>query len=106
MMGHFTQLVRDEAYAVGCALAQFKNGRWFTTLFAWFVFEHLFSLNFLHKLRLFTRLYSDYTLTNIQDNPIYEKSTKPASKCKTGVNKEYRGLCSTKEIYKNELFYD
>lgn len=44
MTGHFTQLVRDEAYAVGCALVQFKKGRWFTTLLAWFVFGHLFSL--------------------------------------------------------------
>lgn len=50
--------------------------------------------------------FSDYTLTNIQDYPVYEKSKKTASKCKNGVDKEYGGLCHTKEIYKNELFYE
>lgn len=35
MIGHFTQVIRDAAYAVGCAIVQFKKDRWFTTLFAW-----------------------------------------------------------------------
>lgn len=82
MIGHFTQLVRDEAYAVGCAIAQFKKDKWFTTLYA-----------------------CDYTLSNILGEPIYEKSKKAASSCKSGNNPNFSGLCSVKEIYDNDLFY-
>lgn len=83
MIGHFTQLVRDEACALGCALVQFKRDKTYTTLFG-----------------------CDYTLTNIQDLPIYETSSKVASKCENGPNKEYSGLCNTNETYNNELFYN
>lgn len=81
-IGHFTQLVRDQAYAVGCAMVQFKRGIWYTTLYA-----------------------CDYSLSNIQDNPIYVKSKKTASGCKKGTNKEFPGLCHTSEIFDNEIFY-
>lgn len=83
MIGHFTQVVRDEAYAVGCAMVQFKKGKWYTTIYG-----------------------CDYTLTNINGYPIYESSTKAASGCKTGTHKEFKGLCSTKEIFNNDLYYN
>lgn len=82
-IGHYTQLIRDEAYAMGCAMTQFeKDGKWIT---------------------LYT---CDYTLSNIDDYPIYEASDKTACKCLTKTDKKYPGLCSTDEIYDNELFYD
>lgn len=83
MIGHFTQLVRDEAYAMGCAIVQFKKDKWFTTILA-----------------------CDYTLSNILDYPIYEKSSKTASSCINGINEQFRGLCNPTEIYNNELFYN
>lgn len=82
-IGHFTQLVRDEAYAVGCAMVTFKKGKWNTGLYA-----------------------CDYTLTNVLDLPIYEKSMKSASGCKSGPHEEFKSLCSTQEIYDNSLFYN
>lgn len=83
MIGHFTQLVRDQAYAVGCAMAQYKKGRQYTTLYT-----------------------CNYSLSNILDYPIYENTTNAASKCKSGTNIAYPGLCSTDEIYDYELFYN
>lgn len=81
-IGHFTQLVRDESYAMGCAMSQFEKDKKYITLFA-----------------------CDYTLSNIDDYPIYEASEEAASGCQE-TNHEYPGLCSIKEIYDNELFYD
>ncbi|XP_031622206.1 antigen 5 like allergen Cul n 1-like isoform X2 [Contarinia nasturtii] len=82
MIGHFTQLVRDEAYAVGCAIVQFKKHGWYTTIYA-----------------------CDYSLTNMLKNPIYQGTSNTASQCLTGTNPRFEGLCSIKEIYDNELFY-
>lgn len=81
-IGHFTQLVRDEAFAMGCAMAQFEENNQFITLYT-----------------------CDYTLSNIDDYPIYKPAEKVASGCKTSYNKKFPGLCSTKEIYDNDLFY-
>lgn len=64
-------------------MARYKKDNWYTTLYA-----------------------CDYTLGNIEGYPIYDKSTKAASGCKSGKNKKYDGLCSIKEIYNNDLFYD
>lgn len=83
MIGHFTQLVRDQAYAVGCAMAQYKKGRQYESLYA-----------------------CDYSLANINGCPIYETSTKAGSKCINGTNNEYPGLCCEDEIYDDELFYN
>lgn len=81
-IGHFTQLVRDEEFAMGCAMSQFEQDNKYTTIFA-----------------------CDYTLSNIDDYPIYKPSTETASCCKTSINKDFPGLCSVDEIYDNELFY-
>ncbi|XP_031640995.1 antigen 5 like allergen Cul n 1-like [Contarinia nasturtii] len=85
-IGHFTQLVRDQAYAVGCALVQFEKDGWFTSIFG-----------------------CDYSLTNILNKSIYapvnSDSTNSASKCKTGTNPEFKCLCSANEVYTNKLYY-
>lgn len=83
MIGHFTQVVRDEAYAMGCAIVQYKDKDQFVTLYG-----------------------CDYTLTNMYNLTIYKKSSKPASKCISGSNPKLNGLCSTKEIYNNPMFYN
>lgn len=81
-IGHFTQLVRDEAYAVGCAIIKFTKDNKFTVHIA-----------------------CDYSLSNILGFPIYRESARTASGCKKGINEQYPGLCSTDEIYDNDLFY-
>ncbi|XP_031639592.1 antigen 5 like allergen Cul n 1-like [Contarinia nasturtii] len=81
-IGHFTQLVQDQAYAVGCALVQFKKDA-YTTIYA-----------------------CDYSLGNLKNIPVYEASSKTASKCTKGTNPQLKGLCSTSEIYDNKLFYN
>lgn len=83
MIGHFTQLVRDEAYTVGCSIVQYHKEGWYTTLYA-----------------------CDYSLTNMLNSPIYTSSPNIAgSGCKTGTNPQFNGLCSIQEIYDNEMFY-
>lgn len=80
-IGHFTQLARDEAFVMGCAMCQFERDFKFTTIFA-----------------------CDYSLSNIDDYPIYAVSEIAGSGCKKR-NKIYPGLCHVSEIYDNELFY-
>ncbi|XP_031622207.1 antigen 5 like allergen Cul n 1-like [Contarinia nasturtii] len=82
MIGHFTQLVRDQAFAVGCAMIKFKSGE-YSTIYG-----------------------CDYSLTSIKSYPIYDTSSKPASNCTKGAHKQFKGLCSINEIYdNNDLFY-
>lgn len=79
MILHFTQLVRDEAYAVGCAILQFKEGQLFRTLVA-----------------------CDYSMANILNHSIYRISLGAGSGCKQGINTQFPGLCSTREIYESK----
>lgn len=84
-IGHFTQMVRDQAFLVGCAIVQFPDDGWYVTI-----------------------LGCDYSLNNILHLPIYDatpKKEQAASKCETGTNPEFECLCSTNEIYDNPLFY-
>lgn len=81
-IGHFTQLVRDEAYAMGCAMTQFERDGKYITIYT-----------------------CDYTLSNIDDYSIYEPCDEPASGCETAKNEKYPGLCGIEEIYNNDLFY-
>lgn len=117
MIGHFTQVVRDQAYAVGCAMVQFKKGRWHTTIygceylnyFIFFLRQNNFFILIFQLLTLQISFVSpqigDYSLTNINGYRIYEKSSRTASGCKTGRNKDFSGLCSPKEIFNNDLYY-
>lgn len=45
-----------------------------------------------------TWLACDYSYGNMIGTPVYEAGS-PASKCKTGNNSEYPGLCSKNEKY-------
>lgn len=82
-IGHFTQLIRDEAFAMGCAMSQYERDSKFTSLFT-----------------------CDYTLSNIDDFQIYESTNTTACACKTSTNKKYPGLCSIKESYTDGIFYE
>lgn len=79
---NFVQLVRDDAYAVGCAMARFKDHGEFVTLFT-----------------------CNYSVSVSEDQPIYKEHEKSASGCKKGTNKHYDGLCSIKEVYNNRIYY-
>lgn len=79
---NFAQLVRDEAYAVGCAMAHFKIDKEYITLFT-----------------------CNYSAGIAKRRPIYKTDKKGASGCKKGTNKDFKGLCSVKEIYNNPDYY-
>lgn len=72
-IGHFTQIVSDRTTRVGCAMVRFKEGQ-------------------------YTKDYivCNYALTNIVNQPVYV-SGKACSKCTTGCNAKYPGLCNTNE---------
>lgn len=72
--GHFTQMARDKAFAIGCAMISTRNG-----------YEHYIACN--------------YALANIINQPVYERGP-VASGCKT-KNKKYPGLCGKYEDYRS-----
>lgn len=82
--GHFTQIARDQSYKVGCSISQYVEQRGGTT---WYTVYYV----------------CNYAVTNISNYPIYEKGA-PASKCKTGPNAKYPGLCSVNEKYEGSPF--
>lgn len=71
----FTQIVQDEACALGCAMIKYNNYDKYTYYFV-----------------------CNYSLNNIIGECVYESSTEAASKCKTGKNPDYPGLCSVNEL--------
>lgn len=81
-IGHFTQVVRDIAYDVGCALAKYKIKGYF---FSYFV--------------------CNYAVTNMQDDPIYDAG-ETASACTSGTNPKYPGLCSENETYTSSRYFN
>lgn len=80
---NFAQLVRDEAYAMGCAMARLKIDNEFITLFT-----------------------CDYSVSIVLNKPIYKIGKKSASGCKKGKNTDYPGLCDIKEIYDHPDYYN
>ncbi|XP_023172006.1 venom allergen 5-like [Drosophila hydei] len=84
-IGHFTVMVSDRNTHVGCAASTYSaNGQGFKAF--------LMACN--------------YATTNIAKIKIYNSCSVPASKCTTGVNPQYKFLCSTKEaINANNLNY-
>lgn len=77
VIGHFTQLVRDRAIQVGCAVSRFtQENVWKSSLVT-----------------------CNYAITNLVDNPVYESGT-AASGCTTGPNPDYFALCSVNEPIK------
>lgn len=74
-VGHFTQFVTDDAFAVGCAATRFNEGK-----------------------RVSTVLACNYSRANLNGSPVYVAGP-TASDCKTGTNTKYPGLCSSNEKY-------
>lgn len=75
VIGHFTQVVKDRATHVGCAIARYTDASgWDTVLLA-----------------------CDYARTNMIGEATYLAGP-VASKCTTGVNPNFKALCSVKEV--------
>lgn len=78
--GHFTQIVRDQAYEVGCAITKFKQSGFFMSY-----------------------VVCNYAVTNMGNEPIYAAGA-TASGCTTGTNSQYPGLCSENEKFTGVYF--
>lgn len=76
-IGHFTVMVDDRSTHVGCAIATYTDGKWKTNLVA-----------------------CNYSYTNMNGAKVYQTG-KMASNCTTGVNPQYKALCSVKELIKS-----
>lgn len=74
-IGHFTQVVTDDAFAVGCAAVKYNEGSDISII-----------------------LTCNYSRTNLDGAKVYV-SGPTASDCKTGTNSKYPGLCSENEKY-------
>lgn len=68
MIGHFTQMAQDRATLIGCALINYRNGRYYTSLFA-----------------------CNYSLTNLSNQPVYVSG--PAASGCPAKNNAFPGLC-------------
>ncbi|XP_065073978.1 antigen 5 like allergen Cul n 1-like [Ochlerotatus camptorhynchus] len=79
-LGHFTAMVADRSDRIGCAMISFEDSPW---------------------LRKY--LVCNYSITNIFDQPVYKMGI-TASKCATGQNPEYPGLCSVNEEINSNPF--
>lgn len=77
-IGHFTLMVADRAGHVGCAIASYTSEPWKIYLVA-----------------------CNYGFTNMVDLNVYQTG-KAASECATGVNPNFKALCSTNEKIKTE----
>ncbi|XP_073831641.1 antigen 5 like allergen Cul n 1-like [Musca autumnalis] len=83
IIGHYTAMVADRNYRLGCAAATLtKSGTGYS--------EFLFACNF--------------AFTNVLNQPIYTDCDRAAVDCTTGVNPKYPNLCSTSEKYKVSFF--
>lgn len=80
-LGHFTQVVKDNAYRVGCSIAKYTDQ------------------NDARK----ALVACNYAVANIGDWPIYNDGP-TASDCQTGTNPKYPALCSEEEIYDGPFF--
>lgn len=79
MIGHYTQIVQQNAYQVGCGLIYWHTGEQ-TSMFV-----------------------CDYAITNMIDQPVY-KIGKTASECTSGTNSNYLGLCAPNEPIDKSIF--
>jgi hypothetical protein len=73
MIYHYLTLVVDHQTNIGCAMSKYIDEGFKTTL-----------------------IVCNYSTTNIHGEPVFDTG-RLASKCKTGENPEYRGLCSVDE---------
>lgn len=77
MVGHFTQVVKDDSFKVGCSISKYSEPSYGGK-------KSLMACN--------------YGVGNLQDHPIYQEG-KTASACTSGMNPKYPGLCSENEVY-------
>lgn len=68
-IGHFTQVVRDNVFAIGCAASRYTDGQWKSTLVA-----------------------CNYSYGNMQNTPVYVTGS-TASACSKGRDSTYSNLC-------------
>ncbi|XP_021705274.1 venom allergen 5 [Aedes aegypti] len=73
-IGHFTAMVADRSNRIGCAMVSFQESPWIRKY-----------------------LVCNYSITNIINQPVY-KAGATASKCVTGENPDFAGLCSSEEV--------
>ncbi|KFB35694.1 AGAP006420-PA-like protein [Anopheles sinensis] len=73
-IGHFTQMISDRAWKMGCAAQTWFEG----------------------KVNSIFYMVCNYSFANYEGQPVYRRGL-PASRCRTGENADYPGLCSTKE---------
>lgn len=79
-IGHFTQVVRDEAHAVGCAASKYtmtNQGKQMKAIL----------------------MVCNYSRSNPYKGDKVYVAGPTASGCKTGTNPKYPGLCSQNEKY-------
>ncbi|XP_041781124.1 antigen 5 like allergen Cul n 1-like [Anopheles merus] len=76
-IGHYTQMVSDRTTAIGCGVVIYPKKM----------------EDFVFKMVLYA---CNYAITSIVHQPIYRKG-EPASRCRTGTNPDYAGLCSWEE---------
>ncbi|XP_029732953.1 antigen 5 like allergen Cul n 1-like [Aedes albopictus] len=79
-IGHFTAMVADRSNRIGCAMVSFEESPWMRKY-----------------------LVCNYSITNIINQPVY-KAGPTASKCVTGQNPDYAGLCSVDEVIDSNPF--
>ncbi|XP_063705347.1 antigen 5 like allergen Cul n 1-like [Culicoides brevitarsis] len=71
-IGHFTAMIQDRTDTIGCAILRHtKNSHFF--------------------------LACNYSFTNMVKDKVYTKGQKSCSKCRTGCNAIYKGLCNPHE---------
>lgn len=76
-IGHFTQVVKDDAYKMGCSIAKYADEEGSR--------KSLIACN--------------YAVGNVDGYPVYDEGV-PGSGCESDINPKYPGLCSIKEVYK------
>lgn len=78
--GHFTQLVNDFSYKIGCAMSRYTTNKIYNSF-----------------------LVCNYAVTNIINQTIYTVGP-TASQCQTGTHPNYTSLCSVNEVYSGMKF--
>ncbi|XP_073811672.1 venom allergen-1-like [Musca autumnalis] len=76
--GHFAEFVLERNTHVGCSMIRYTHPE----------YRYLYIYN----------LACDYATVYAYDTPVYSVG-KPGSGCKTGTNRKYPALCSTREVY-------
>uniref|UniRef100_A0A182PTQ3 SCP domain-containing protein n=1 Tax=Anopheles epiroticus TaxID=199890 RepID=A0A182PTQ3_9DIPT len=89
-IGHFTLLVNDNVYFIGCALISYavRIDQYFTE-----TGEDCRAYYFI----------CNYSFINLKNRPTYTSGAKPASMCQSRHSKQYRCLCSDHEPYSTSL---